>query len=136
MKIINPATATLISTVAPDTIETIQEKLALLKKGQLAWAKWPLNDRISALERFSGYLQQHLEACAQILSMEVGKPIQQARNEVNGACSRINWFTENASHYLSEEWVLEIVLKMGVKRLGCRCLQRCKAYHARCHIFL
>ena len=82
MNITNPATATLISTVAADTKETIQEKLALLKKGQLLWAEVPLNDRVSALERFSGYLQQHLEACAQILCMEVGKPILQARNEV------------------------------------------------------
>jgi acyl-CoA reductase-like NAD-dependent aldehyde dehydrogenase len=105
MNIINPATGTLISTVAPDTVETINDKLAILKKGQVSWSQVPLNDRVSALERFSGYLLQHLEACAAILSMEVGKPIQQARNEVNGACSRINWFTENASNYLSEEWI-------------------------------
>lgn len=108
MNIINPATNTLISTITPDNLESIQNKLTLLKQGQLLWAQVPLIDRIAALERFSGYLHQHLEACAQILSMEVGKPIRQARNEVNGACSRINWFTENAPIYLNEEWITKV----------------------------
>lgn len=106
MNIINPATETLISTVSVDTQESIAEKLELLKIGQKNWAKIPLSDRVAALERFAAFLQQHIEACAEILSMEVGKPLQQARNEVNGACTRIDWLTSNASKYLSEEWMV------------------------------
>jgi len=106
MNIINPATEALITTLSPDTASSIAEKLQLLKKGQKTWAQTPLTDRIDALERFAAFLQQHLEACAEILSMEVGKPLQQARNEVNGACTRIAWLTSNASKYLSEEWMV------------------------------
>jgi len=76
----------------------------------------PLSDRIAALESFAAFLQQHLEACAEVLSMEVGKPLQQARNEVNGACARIAWLTANASKYLSEEWM---VTEGGTKEKSC-----------------
>jgi acyl-CoA reductase-like NAD-dependent aldehyde dehydrogenase len=106
MNIINPATETLITTLSPDTASSIAEKVQQLKKGQKIWAQTPLTDRVDALERFAAFLQQHLEACAEILSMEVGKPLQQARNEVNGACARITWLTSNASKYLSEEWMV------------------------------
>jgi len=106
MNIINPATETIITTLTPDTVSSIADKVKQLKKGQKIWAQTPLTDRVDALERFAAFLQQHLEACAEILSMEVGKPIQQARNEVNGACARIDWLTSNASKYLQEEWMV------------------------------
>ncbi len=93
MNIINPATENIITTLSPDTVSSIEDKVQLLKKGQKIWAQTPLTDRVDALERFAAFLQQHSEACAEILSMEVGKPLQQARNEVNGACARIAWLT-------------------------------------------
>jgi acyl-CoA reductase-like NAD-dependent aldehyde dehydrogenase len=37
------------------------------------------------------------------LTNEVGKPLQQSRNENNGAISRITWLTKNAEKYLSDE---------------------------------
>ena len=55
------------------------------------------------LQKFSERLQQHKEILAAILTSEVGKPLQQARNEINGACTRIKWLTENAEKYLRDE---------------------------------
>jgi acyl-CoA reductase-like NAD-dependent aldehyde dehydrogenase len=42
-----------------------------------------------------------------ILTSEVGKPLQQSKNEVNGACARIEWLAANAIQALSEEWIVE-----------------------------
>jgi acyl-CoA reductase-like NAD-dependent aldehyde dehydrogenase len=33
----------------------------------------------------------------------MGKPLQQAKNEINGACTRISWLTGNAGKYLGDE---------------------------------
>ena len=38
-----------------------------------------------------------------MLTSEVGKPLQQSRNEINGARTRIKWLTDNAVRYLSDE---------------------------------
>ena len=40
---------------------------------------------------------------AEILTSEVGKPIQQSRNEINGAINRINWLVANCQKYLADE---------------------------------
>lgn len=37
------------------------------------------------------------------MTSEVGKPLQQSRNEINGATKRIKWLAENAEKYLSPE---------------------------------
>ena len=48
-----------------------------------------------------------METGAAILTSEVGKPLQQARNEVNGACTRIAWLTDHAQQYLGDEVMTE-----------------------------
>ena len=106
MNIINPATNNVISTVNTDDQQSISGKVAAAKEGQKQWAKVPLAERISILKNFGALLLANIQSNAGILSSEVGKPLQQAINEVNGACSRIEWLTNNASAALSEEWMV------------------------------
>ena len=107
MNIINPSTNEIITHVETDTLETIAYKLSELRIGQKTWAALLLTERITIIQKFASLLQTHLQSCAEILSSEVGKPVQQAINEVNGACARIEWLTNNAVKYLSEEWMVE-----------------------------
>lgn len=106
MNIINPATHELISTVPTDDQQSIDKKVIEAREGQKIWAAVPLTERIDILQKFAGLLLTNLQECAEILTSEVGKPLQQARNEVNGACARIDWLTSNAVRYLSEEWMV------------------------------
>jgi acyl-CoA reductase-like NAD-dependent aldehyde dehydrogenase len=55
------------------------------------------------LRKFSDLLEKNIEHLAVTLTTEVGKPLQQSRNEINGARARIKWLTENAEKYLSDE---------------------------------
>lgn len=106
MNIINPATHELISTVPTDDQQSIDKKVIEAREGQKIWAAFPLTERIDILQKFAGLLLTNLQECAEILTSEVGKPLQQAKNEVNGACARIDWLTSNAVRYLSEEWMV------------------------------
>jgi acyl-CoA reductase-like NAD-dependent aldehyde dehydrogenase len=103
MQIINPATEEVIRDVKEDSEESVTEKLKKLKKGQAAWSQRALEERVSILQKFSALLEKDIDSLAAVLSSEVGKPLQQAKNEVNGARSRIKWLTENAGRYLSDE---------------------------------
>jgi acyl-CoA reductase-like NAD-dependent aldehyde dehydrogenase len=105
MKIINPADGKVIATVKEDSKKSIETKLALLRKGQQKWAKVPLAKRIAVLQKFGKLLETNIKECGAVLTSEVGKPLQQSYNEVNGAHTRIKWLTENAAKYLSEEIV-------------------------------
>src|SRR5688500_11985255 len=103
MQIINPATEELIREIEEDTIESLAKKFQLLRSNQTAWQKLLLDEKINILRKFSDLLEKNIEHLAVTLTSEVGKPLQQSRNEINGARTRIKWLTENAEKYLSDE---------------------------------
>lgn len=103
MEIINPATGTIIRTVAEDGKASLDTKLAALKAAQPAWAALPLAQRLEILRQFSELLESEKNTLAATLSEEMGKPVQQGVNEINGARTRIKWLLENAAKYLEEE---------------------------------
>ena len=105
MNIINPATEEVITDLKEDNIDGTERKFKLLKAGQSTWSQVLLKDRIKIVQRFAELLKENIEQGASILTSEVGKPLQQSRNEINGACNRIKWLTENAKKYLGDDYM-------------------------------
>ncbi|MEJ7740746.1 MAG: aldehyde dehydrogenase family protein [Chitinophagaceae bacterium] len=105
MQIINPATEQIIREMTEDNNETLGANLSSLKEAQPEWKKMPIQERAAILHEFSTSLEVNIEHLAAVLTSEVGKPLQQSRNEINGARKRIKWITENALQYLSDELV-------------------------------
>jgi acyl-CoA reductase-like NAD-dependent aldehyde dehydrogenase len=103
MKIINPATEEIILDVKEDGRASLVTKHELLKEGQRKWKFFDLDKRVAIMMRFSVLLEKDIEKLAGILTSEIGKPLLQSRNEVNGARTRIKWLTENAGKYLADE---------------------------------
>jgi len=103
LPIINPATEDVIAELNEDTKQSLQNKFELLKAAQRSWQQKPLPERIAIIEKFSALLEENIEKLASVLTSEVGKPLQQSRNEINGGRARIKWLTENSDKYLSDE---------------------------------
>src|SRR5690606_10007199 len=124
MLIINPATGEAIRDVAEDTKESVQKKFDRLKAGQAAWATHSLASRVNVLARFSALLDSYKDTLAADLTAEMGKPLTQARNEINGARARISWMIENAEKFLSDEIMSEsdrMIEKIVYEPLGVIC---------------
>lgn len=103
MKIVNPATEEIIREIQEDSLESVNQKFKCLQVAQVDWQIITLAKRIEILRTFSDLLEGNIEALASILTSEVGKPLQQSRNEINGARARIKWLTDNAAKYLADE---------------------------------
>lgn len=103
MKIINPATEEVIIEIPEDNRQSVEQKFHQLQAAQPAWQQVSLAERAAILQQFAGLLEKNKEHLATILTSEVGKPLQQSRNEINGACTRIKWLVENAEKYLADE---------------------------------
>jgi acyl-CoA reductase-like NAD-dependent aldehyde dehydrogenase/gamma-glutamyl-gamma-aminobutyrate hydrolase PuuD len=101
--IVNPATEEAIAQLNQDTADTLERKLGLMKKAQSRWYETSRLERIKVLQKFSDLLEKNNEQLAAVLTSEVGKPLQQSRNEINGARARIKWLTDNAEKYLQDE---------------------------------
>ncbi|MGZ5191763.1 MAG: aldehyde dehydrogenase family protein, partial [Flavisolibacter sp.] len=103
LKIINPATEELIREINVDTVETVEKKFQLLSNAQPVWEETPLKTRIEILQMFSSLLEKNINELASVLTSEVGKPLQQSHNEINGARARIKWLCTNAEKFLEDE---------------------------------
>lgn len=107
MKIVNPSSGEVIREISEDTPAAISLKFENAKTAQVSWARVPLVQRIEHLKLFAEVLEKNIETLAAVLTSEVGKPLQQSRNEINGARTRINWLTANAAKYLSDETMVD-----------------------------
>jgi acyl-CoA reductase-like NAD-dependent aldehyde dehydrogenase/gamma-glutamyl-gamma-aminobutyrate hydrolase PuuD len=103
LSIVNPATEQVIVRLNEDTGESLQKKFVLLQKAQIDWHQTALEKRVDVLKKFANLLEENAEQLAMTLTSEVGKPLQQSRNEIKGAMARIKWLSDNAQKYLQDE---------------------------------
>jgi acyl-CoA reductase-like NAD-dependent aldehyde dehydrogenase len=105
VKILNPATNTVIAEVAEDGTASVRAKYQRARAAQPAWAAVPMKRRLEAIQKFRECITQTHEKLAQTLTREVGKPIKQSRSELNGLLGRIDFFLAEAARVLREEKV-------------------------------
>lgn len=107
MNLINPANGQILKTIETDTPSAIQKKYEQAKSAQVQWKNTTIKNRIAVVLKFKELLLQNIETAANILSDEMGKPLQQARNEINGGAARIQFFIDNSERWLQEEWLTQ-----------------------------
>ncbi len=106
LKIFNPANGALLATLPTDDAASVRAKYAAARAAQPAWAAQPLRERLAAIRRFRAAIVAQTEELAQTLTAEMGKPITQARSELNGLLPRIDFFLNEAPRVLRDEVVL------------------------------
>jgi acyl-CoA reductase-like NAD-dependent aldehyde dehydrogenase len=105
MKILNPATQAVIADVSEDGATSIRAKYARARAAQPAWAALPIRKRLDTIVAFRARIAAMHETLARTLTLEVGKPIRQSRNELNGLLGRIDFFLAEAPAVLREQKV-------------------------------
>ncbi len=105
MQIINPATETIIKEQPEDSVTSIKEQYKILSEGQKRWKQISLEQRLNCIRKFSELLDKNKRKLAEILTSEMGKPLSQSLNEISGARNRIQFFLDNSTKWLSEEWI-------------------------------
>ncbi|HXH75992.1 MAG TPA: aldehyde dehydrogenase family protein [Bacteriovoracaceae bacterium] len=101
MRITNPATNELIKEITEDNAQAVGAKYNRAKSAQTSWSQVPLEKRIASIQRFHDLLDQNKDNLARTLTSEVGKPLQESYNEINGARGRIKFFIDNAHQWLA-----------------------------------
>lgn len=105
MKIRNPADGTLIADVATDTAASVRRKVRRARVAQPEWAKRGIARRLEIVARFRERIVAMHETLARTLTHEVGKPLRQSRNELNGLLARIDFFLAESRRALRRERV-------------------------------
>ncbi|MFM2069377.1 MAG: hypothetical protein RLZZ584_4286, partial [Pseudomonadota bacterium] len=103
----NPATGALITELPADDAASVAAKYAAARAAQSAWRQVPLAERRLCIERFAAAVKDQIEVLAATLTSEMGKPLQQARNELNGLLGRIAFFLTAWPGCVADETVFD-----------------------------
>jgi acyl-CoA reductase-like NAD-dependent aldehyde dehydrogenase len=101
----NPATGALIRRLDSDDEQAVARKAAAARAAQAAWAARPLAERTGCMRRFRQGIVDELDTLATTLTQEMGKPISQSRNELDGLLARIDFFVDQVSAAIADEVV-------------------------------
>jgi acyl-CoA reductase-like NAD-dependent aldehyde dehydrogenase len=105
LKVFNPATGKVIRSFKEDTSASIAKKFRNACRAQKNWAATPISDRIAIVRNLRSLVESERERLAELLTTEVGKPITQSENEIQGLFTRIDFFLEQSAVVLKNETV-------------------------------
>jgi succinate-semialdehyde dehydrogenase/glutarate-semialdehyde dehydrogenase len=92
----NPATLEVIGTITLATSDEIDAAVASARKAFPAWAAAPAKARAAALHRLGDVIAADADAMARIMTMEQGKPVNEARGEILKLAEACHFYAEEA----------------------------------------
>ena len=100
---INPATGKLIRSFDALTPEAIREKIALAAEAFRTYSAVPLDHRALCMRKLAAILEHETDDLAAIITLEMGKPLHAARQEVLKCATACRYYADNAARILAPE---------------------------------
>src|SRR5436190_22795678 len=86
--VINPATEAVFCTVQPASGDELDAIVTRMRAAQQLWRTTPLDERVAACRQFIDAFRGMKETIALDLTRQMGKPLSQARREVDTTLDR------------------------------------------------
>jgi succinate-semialdehyde dehydrogenase / glutarate-semialdehyde dehydrogenase len=98
---INPYNQDLVGEFQTFTAAEVDQTIKSANTAFYAWREKPISERVEPLKRLAKLLREKKEACAETISMEMGKPIKEALAEVEKCAWLCDYYAENSEAFLS-----------------------------------
>ncbi len=85
LEVLNPATEDVIAEAADATVDDAQRALRAAAAAQASWALTPARARSEILHRAYELMVERTDLLAEVMTLEMGKPLAEARGEVGYA---------------------------------------------------
>jgi succinate-semialdehyde dehydrogenase / glutarate-semialdehyde dehydrogenase len=105
MKSIDPSTNRLIIEYPAHSSEEVCERIRLASEAFHFWSKCSFTERAKCLSSLANILRNKVEACSKIMTMEMGKPIKEARAEILKCATLCDFFAKKGEEFLRSEVV-------------------------------
>lgn len=96
LPVLDPATGDRVGAVPDMGAGETERAIEAAVGAQRRWARVTAVERAAVLARIAALLREHREDLAAIMTAEQGKPLAEARGEVEYAASYFTWFAEEA----------------------------------------
>ena len=81
----NPTTGEILGTYPEHNAQEVERRLQSAWDGWKQWSRTSLSERTAFLTRLADLLEERVETYARLITLEMGKPIGEARGEVKKA---------------------------------------------------
>ena len=102
-KSINPYNEKKIATYTGHTDDQIDKILEKSRTAFESWRQVPIQERCKLLVNTAGVLRNNVDKYAQTMTLEMGKPISEAKSEINKCAWVCEFYAENAERFLADE---------------------------------
>jgi succinate-semialdehyde dehydrogenase/glutarate-semialdehyde dehydrogenase len=96
-EVINPSNEEVVGRVAHATPDDLDRALASAARGFEVWRKVSAYDRSSIMRQAIGIIRSRRDAIAEIMTLEQGKPLAEARGEMGVCAANLEWMAEEAT---------------------------------------
>jgi succinate-semialdehyde dehydrogenase / glutarate-semialdehyde dehydrogenase len=96
VEVFNPSTEELVGRVPVASPEEIDLAVKTAQDAFKVWRDTPAGERAAMMMKFIQAVRNNIDEIARILTMEQGKPLWQARGEINGFCAVIEYYAQEA----------------------------------------
>lgn len=103
LKTLNPATEETLKSYELLSEKELHEKIDLAHQRFLAWKKTSLDERCDLFKQFIHVLENEKEACAELMALEMGKPIIFSRAEIEKCIWCCRYYLEHAKRFLKPQ---------------------------------
>lgn len=93
----NPSCGQILTHVADASVEQGIEALDAACDARTSWAATSVRERADILNRAYTLMTQRTEVIARLMTLEMGKPLDQSRGEVAYAANYLRWYAEEAA---------------------------------------
>ncbi|QMU70722.1 NADP-dependent succinic semialdehyde dehydrogenase [Streptacidiphilus sp. P02-A3a] len=100
---VNPATGETLETFTPHTAEEVEIALTRASEAFAVHRLTSFDERAALLRAAADALESELEDTARTMTVEMGKPLAQARGEVAKCVKAMRWYAERAESLLADE---------------------------------
>ncbi|PIJ51710.1 succinate-semialdehyde dehydrogenase [Erwinia sp. OLTSP20] len=100
---VNPTNGEILNEWPWDSQPVISQLLETGHQAFVEWQQTPLAQRASTLQRLAQLIRRDSEKMARLIVMEMGKPINQARGEVEKSARLCEWYAQHGPAMLADE---------------------------------
>lgn len=100
---VNPATEEVLASYDAFTEAQVDRALDEAQDAFRAWRERSFSDRAVPMKRLAALLRERADPYARLLTLEMGKPISEARAEIEKCAWNCDFYAENAAKFLADE---------------------------------
>lgn len=100
---INPATELPIAAYDVSSSNQVEAALSAAELAAAEWRRVALTDRLELVKQLAAEIRSSVQSSAELITAEMGKPVSQARAEVEKCALGCDYYLEHAEQFLAHE---------------------------------